>query len=580
MTEQRPLTIALVAGETSGDILGAGLIRALKERVPNARFVGVAGPRMQAEGCEAWYEMEELAVMGIVEVLGRLRRLLHIRADLTKRFGELKPDVFVGIDAPDFNITLEGNLKKQGIKTIHYVSPSVWAWRQKRVFKIGRATDLVLAFLPFEKAFYDKYNVPCRFIGHTMADAMPLDPDKNGARDVLGIPYDAHCLALLPGSRGAEVEMLSADFLKTAQLLRQTYPDLEIVVPLVNAKRREQFERIKAAVAPDLSVHLLDGMGREAMVASDAALLASGTAALECMLAKCPMVVGYRMKPFTFWLAKRLVKTDYVSLPNLLAGRELVKELLQEECEPQKLAAALLPLLANGKTSHAMHDTFRELHQQIRCNADEQGGTSRSGVSTMIEFVYPHTQLVAGVDEVGRGPLVGAVVTAAVILDPARPIAGLNDSKKLSEKRRLALCEEIKEKALSWSLGRAEPHEIDELNILHATMLAMQRAVAGLHIAPEYVLIDGNRCPKLPMPSMAVVKGDSRVPEISAASILAKVTRDAEMAALDIVFPQYGFAQHKGYPTAFHLEKLAEHGATEHHRRSFGPVKRALGLAS
>ena len=169
----------------------------------------------------------------------------------------------------------------------------------------------------------------------------------------------------------------------------------------------------------------------------------------------------------------------------------------------------------------------------------------------MIEFVYPHTQLVAGVDEVGRGPLVGAVVTAAVILDPARPIAGLNDSKKLSEKRRLAHYEEIKEKALSWSLGRAEPHEIDELNILHATMLAMQRAVAGLHIAPEYVLIDGNRCPKLPMPAMAVVKGDSRVPEISAASILAKVTRDAEMAALDIVFPQYGFAQHKGYQPLF-----------------------------
>ncbi|SPX64709.1 Lipid-A-disaccharide synthase [Leclercia adecarboxylata] len=230
----------------------------------------------------------------------------------------------------------------------------------------------MLAFLPFEKAFYDKFNVPCRFIGHTMADAMPLDPDKNAARDVLGIPHDVHCLALLPGSRGAEVEMLSADFLKTAQILRQTYPDLEVVVPLVNAKRREQFERIKAEVAPDLHVHLLDGKGREAMVASDAALLASGTAALECMLAKCPMVVGYRMKPFTFWLAKRLVKTDYVSLPNLLARRELVKELLQDECQPQALAAALLPLLANGKTSHEMHDTFRELHQQIRCNADEQ----------------------------------------------------------------------------------------------------------------------------------------------------------------------------------------------------------------
>ena len=198
----------------------------------------------------------------------------------------------------------------------------------------------------------------------------------------------------------------------------------------------------------------------------------------------------------------------------------------------------------------------------------------------MIEFVYPHTHLVAGVDEVGRGPLVGAVVTAAVILDPERPIIGLNDSKKLSEKRRLSLCDEIKEKALAWSLGRAEPHEIDELNILHATMLAMQRAVAGLAIAPEFVLIDGNRCPALPMPSLAVVKGDSSVAEISAVSILAKVTRDAEMAELDIIFPQYGFAQHKGYPTAFHLERLAEHGATEHHRRSFAPVKRALGLAS
>jgi len=195
-------------------------------------------------------------------------------------------------------------------------------------------------------------------------------------------------------------------------------------------------------------------------------------------------------------------------------------------------------------------------------------------------FVYPAARCIAGVDEVGRGPLVGAVVTAAVILDPARPIVGLADSKKLSEKRRLALFDEIKEKALAWSLGRAEPDEIDSLNILHATMLAMQRAVAGLAVTPDMVLIDGNRCPALPMASQAVVKGDSRVAEISAASILAKVTRDREMALLDQEFPDYGFAQHKGYPTAFHLERLAEHGATEHHRRSFGPVKRALGLMS
>lgn len=198
----------------------------------------------------------------------------------------------------------------------------------------------------------------------------------------------------------------------------------------------------------------------------------------------------------------------------------------------------------------------------------------------MIEFVYPHTHLVAGVDEVGRGPLVGAVVTAAVILDPARPIAGLADSKKLSEKRRLALYDEITENALAWSLGRAEPEEIDRLNILHATMLAMQRAVAGLPVVPEFVLIDGNRCPTLPVPAQAVVKGDSRVAEISAASILAKVTRDAEMAALDQQFPEYGFARHKGYPTAFHLAQLAKYGATAHHRRSFGPVRRVLELAS
>lgn len=372
----RSLTIALVAGETSGDILGAGLIRALKEKHPDARFVGVAGPLMQAEGCEAWYEMEELAVMGIVEVLERLPRLLSIRRDLTRRFTELRPDVFVGIDAPDFNITLEGRLKQRGIRTIHYVSPSVWAWRQKRVFKIGRSTDLVLAFLPFEKAFYDRYNVPCRFIGHTMADAMPIEPDKLAARRELGIAEGTPCLALLPGSRSAEVEMLSGDFLRTAALLRQKWPDLEIVVPLVNPRRREQFEKIKAEVAPDLPMHLLDGKGRAAMVASDAALLASGTAALECMLAKCPMVVGYRMKPFTFWLAKRLVKTDYVSLPNLLAGRELVKELLQEECRPDLLAAALEPLLADGEPRQRLLATFAELHHQIRWNADEQAAAA------------------------------------------------------------------------------------------------------------------------------------------------------------------------------------------------------------
>ena len=372
MTQQRPLIIGLVAGETSGDILGAGLIKDLKKQVPNARFVGIAGPLMQAEGCEAWYEMEELAVMGIVEVLGRLPRLLHIRKDVTQRFIDLKPDVFVGIDAPDFNLTLEGNLKKTGIKTIHYVSPSIWAWRQKRVFKIAKVTNLVLAFLPFEKAFYDRFNVPCRFIGHTMADAIPLHPNKQAARVRLGLDSTKPCLALLPGSRRAEVEMLSVDFLKTAMLLKAQLPDLQIVVPLINQKRYAQFEAIKAQAAPDLEVKLVDGQARDIMIASDATLLASGTAALECMLTKCPMVVGYRMKPFTFWLAKRLVKTEFVSLPNLLAGRELVPELLQDECVPEKLSAELLPLLTDVDKQNQLKQLFTELHQTIRCDADYQ----------------------------------------------------------------------------------------------------------------------------------------------------------------------------------------------------------------
>jgi lipid-A-disaccharide synthase len=367
---EEPLTVALVAGETSGDILGAGLIRSLKKHYPNIQFVGIAGPQMQAEGCKAWYEMEELSVMGIVEVLGRLRRILAIRRDITKRLIELKPDIFIGIDAPDFNLSLEGKLKQAGIKTIHYVSPSVWAWKQKRVFKIKRNTDLILAFLPFEKAFYDKFDVPCRFIGHKMADDIPLNPDQTAMRQKLGIPHDCQCVALLPGSRHAEVSLLSSPFLKAAQLLRDKFPDLHIVVPLANAKRKQEFEQIKAEVAPQLKVQLLDGHAREAMIASNAAILASGTVALECMLAKCPMVVGYKMKSFTFWLAKRLIKTPYVSLPNILAGKEIVPELLQRDCSPENIANHVIPFLESDDIE--LKATFLALHKQIRCNADEQ----------------------------------------------------------------------------------------------------------------------------------------------------------------------------------------------------------------
>ncbi len=375
MTINTP-TIAIVAGEISGDILGAGLIKELKQHYPNARFIGIGGPQMIAEGFNSLFDMEELAVMGLVEVLKHLPRLLSIRKNLVKQLSTIKPDIFIGIDAPDFNLDVELKLKRQGIKTVHYVSPSVWAWRQKRIYKIADATNLVLAFLPFEKAFYDRFQVPCRFIGHTMADAISLTPNRIEACRQLGIDEHGHYLAILVGSRGSEVEFLSEPFLKTAQLLNKQNPALQFLVPLVNEKRRHQFLQIKQQIAPDLPLHILDGKARQAMIAADATLLASGTAALEAMLCKSPMVVGYKMKPFTYWLAKHLVKTKYISLPNLLADEMLVPELIQEDCNPQRLADELQPYLGNDATAEvkrqALKQRFIELHKLIQCNADAQ----------------------------------------------------------------------------------------------------------------------------------------------------------------------------------------------------------------
>ncbi|STO93111.1 tetraacyldisaccharide-1-P synthase [Haemophilus pittmaniae] len=375
MTINTP-TIAIVAGEISGDILGAGLIKELKQHYPNARFIGIGGPQMIAEGFNSLFDMEELAVMGLVEVLKHLPRLLSIRKNLVKQLSTIKPDIFIGIDAPDFNLDVELKLKRQGIKTVHYVSPSVWAWRQKRIYKIADATNLVLAFLPFEKAFYDRFQVPCRFIGHTMADAISLTPNRIEACRQLGIDEHGHYLAILVGSRGSEVEFLSEPFLKTAQLLNKQNPALQFLVPLVNEKRRHQFLQIKQQIAPDLPLHILDGKARQAMIAADATLLASGTAALEAMLCKSPMVVGYKMKPFTYWLAKHLVKTKYISLPNLLADEMLVPELIQEDCNPQRLADELQPYLGNDATAEvkrqALKQRFSELHKLIQCNADAQ----------------------------------------------------------------------------------------------------------------------------------------------------------------------------------------------------------------
>lgn len=370
MPEPRPLRIGIVAGEVSGDTLGAGLIREIRARHPDALIEGIAGPQMVAEGCSALFEMDELAVMGIVEVLGRLPRILQIRRQIVRHFIDNPPDVFVGIDAPDFNIGVELRLKKAGISTLHYVSPSVWAWRQSRIHKIKAATDQVLAFLPFEKAFYDRFEAPCRFIGHTLADRMPLEPDTQGARQRLGLKPGGRYLALLPGSRHAEVTLLSPVYLEACKQLKVRHPELEFVVPLVNARRREEFLAIKAQVAPELEIILVEGRGREVMTASDVILLASGTATLEAMLAKKPMVVGYKFKPFSYWLAERLVKTPYASLPNLLAGQTLVAELIQHECTPGHIVDEIGKLLEHDNGELIAH--FTRLHKQIRCNADEQ----------------------------------------------------------------------------------------------------------------------------------------------------------------------------------------------------------------
>jgi lipid-A-disaccharide synthase len=386
--------IALIAGEASGDQLGAELIAALRVRYPQARFVGVGGPRMAAAGFEAWHDVAELSLMGFAEVVAHLPRLLKLRSALRKRLLDLRPDVVVGIDAPDFNLGLERRLKQAGLRTVHYVSPSVWAWRERRAEKIGRSADRVLCLFPMEPAIYARHGVDARFVGHPLADRFARVADRAAARDALDLPPDAPVLAVLPGSRRSEIERLGATFLDAAHRVGAASPGLRIVVPAANARCRTMLEGMVAGSgihnpAPDI----LDGRAHEAMLAADVVLLASGTATLEAMLAKRPMVVGYRVSPASYRIARALnmLKTDVYALPNILAraaglaDMPLVPELMQDDCTADRLAAAVLALFRDSERRGTMVAVFEHLHRQLRGDID--GNAADHAAAAIAELI-------------------------------------------------------------------------------------------------------------------------------------------------------------------------------------------------
>ena len=372
MTTAGPV-FGIVAGEISGDTLGAGLMRALKLHYPTARFVGICGPQMQAEGGVSLVPMERLSVMGLVEVLGRLQELFGVRDQLLARFEQEKISLFIGIDAPDFNLRVEEKLREKGLRTVHYVSPSVWAWRQGRIKGIARAVNMVLCLLPFEKQFYDRHVVPAVFVGHPLADALPLENDRAAACSALGLRDDLTHVAVLPGSRGGEIRYIAPRLFAAASQMQQAEPSLRFIIPAVNARRRREIEQVLRSSG--LRAQVFDdsrgpGVGRDVMAASDVVLLASGTATLEAMLLKKPMVVAYRLHWLTYMIARLLVRIPFVSLPNLLAGKMLVPELIQQAATPANIAAAAFKWLREPDYRDERVRQFYALHQQLRQNAD------------------------------------------------------------------------------------------------------------------------------------------------------------------------------------------------------------------
>ncbi len=370
-------TIALVAGAASGDLLGAALIKELCKRYPDAKFVGIGGEHMRAAGMQTWWDCEELAVFGLFEVLSHFPRLYKIRRELRTRLLVDKPDIFIGIDAPDFNLGLETVLKRNGIRTVHYVSPTIWAWREKRVRKIARAVDLVLCLFPFEPDFYQGHGVSAVYVGHPMADRIAGNSDAENARSRLGIEPNGKLVALLPGSRAGEVSKLAGPMIEAAGIIAGCMPGVQFVSAMANAKVRALFESaLEQKGTP--AIQLVENDTRQVIAAADVVLVASGTAALETMLVNRPMVVTYRVARSTYHVAKtlKLVKAVHVALPNILAGETLVPELLQQDANGPKMAQAVLAWFEDTDRRSALHRRFSEMNADLRCNAGENAAAA------------------------------------------------------------------------------------------------------------------------------------------------------------------------------------------------------------
>ena len=370
-------TIAMVAGEASGDLLGSHLMEAIRQAVPEVRFIGIGGPKMQAAGMEVLFPMEKLAVRGYVEVLRHYFEIVGIRRKLREQLISSPPDLFIGVDAPDFNLDLELALKERGIPTVHYVSPSIWAWRGERIHKIKRAVSHIFALFPFEAPLYEKAGVPVTYVGHPLADMLPDMPNRTAMREQMRLPKQSRVFALLPGSRQSEVRQLAATYIETAKLILHKLPDAQFLVPLVSRETRGIFETVLWQLeAQNLPVTLLFGHAHDAMIAADGVLVASGTATLEAALLKRPMVITYKMPGFTYWLSKRKKYQPYVGLPNILAGKFVVPELLQEDATPENLSQALLNLVNDKNAVAQLEETFAALHLTLRQNTAQKAAAA------------------------------------------------------------------------------------------------------------------------------------------------------------------------------------------------------------